>query len=215
MSSLITPSLKEDQRESTISLLGLKNLTTQKTTQINRPVNNISPIIITPIKPIPRTPKIPDLILPGEKAKPKPSEAYNVLIKRDSTKFAKARWEQVNRKPLTQNSALSMGARETDESISARFKIQQIQDKVEKIRNFAGQVIGKRKVETKPVDTKDNYFKINQNKFRPYRIKKGKKISNEPIYIERSGYRNDSQREKETLRSAKEKSINIRSLFGI
>ncbi len=169
---------------------------------------SISPRMQTPVK----TSRVP---LP-EKGRDKVSkeQPYNVYVLRDSTDPKKRRYEQINQKPLTKESALSAGARETDESISARYKIEKVQDIVQKVKDFAGRVVSEKKIKPKAIDTGDNYFQVNKNKFRPYRVQKGKKIATPGVYIEKASARLDSPREIRRVQMEKQ-TAQVAGMFGL
>ena len=106
---------------------------------------------------------------------------------------------------MTQDSALSRGARETDRDISARFRT--TARKVEERRTAgkkgkAGKVVKKAKVFAKVLDTKDKYYQDNIRKFRNYKVAKGKKIPLATEKIERAKYRLDKPGEKRQIRQS-------------
>lgn len=167
-------------------------------------------IPLTPKTPTPREPfRFPQEIIPLEKSKGQREPAYDAYVRRDATKGTKARWEKLNKVPLTQESALGLASREVDSSISARGKIERAKDIVQQVRNKVGQLVN-RKVKPKAVDTKDKYYKENQYKFREYATKKKKPLPT-GVFIERQKYRQDKPFEKKELKEAR----NVKRLFGL
>lgn len=165
----------------------------------------ISPTTTVSVPSVPSAPNqpraVPPIItfdLPGEKRSYRKEEAYDVEVYRDATKYNKARWEQINRMPLTQESARSAGARDVDNSISARFRVKKSPDVVKYDKN--GKPVGKSRPE--PVNTNDKYFQVMSYKFRPY-SGKAKKALPTGQYIEKQRYRADSANETGTLRQAR------------
>jgi hypothetical protein len=167
---------------------------------------------------IPRQPSIPDY--PGiikfnypeevafglddfqKKKKVLKEQGYDSYVYIDATKKNKAHWEQLNKKPLTKESALSMASREVDNTISARGKIVKTKPKIVKGKEVRQEV----------VNTDDKYFEINRYKFRDYQQRKGTKTQLPNQFIERQRYRADNMNEVSTLKKAKQ--FNIKNTFG-
>ena len=120
------------------------------------------------------------------------SKPYNAYAYVDATKGQKAGFVQLNEKPLTLKSALSAMARVVDNTISARGKVSAAPTVKQK---------GK-EVTQKAMDTKDNYFQVNTNKFRTYSGKKMKPLPTGTV-IERQKYRLDRAGETRNIQSAK------------
>ena len=93
------------------------------------------------------------------------------------------KWITLSSKPMSRNAALSRASRATDNTLSAQFRIKKAKGKV------------------KP--SMDNYFGVTKNKYRPYKIKKGQKISLANQFIEKKGSRIDSRGEVKGLKLAK------------
>lgn len=145
-------------------------------------------------KPKPKPPE-PPLYLPGEKPEIVQEQGWNVEVKR------KNKFEKINPIPLTEQSALSMGAREVDSSSSAQFRLQKAQKNVQVTQNLFGKfnkIMAKKgdKMKSKVLDTKDKYFQEEREKFRGYKIRKGKKVTMPKQYIEKKKYRIDTGGEK-------------------
>jgi len=219
-SNLISPRIKEETKEKQIFITPQINLQRLNQQEIQKQVtkqtqpNPIIPLIFHgEIKPpIPKPEINPPFNFNREKTSTSKEQPYNVMIRRDATKFNKARWEQINTQPLTRESAMSMGARDVDETISARYKITKAKEVVQQVRDKVGNWVD-RKIQPKAVDTGDDYYKSNQNKFRTFRQVRGKKINMPMTYIERAKYRSDHPQEVQTLRTARESSV--RGFFGM
>jgi len=93
------------------------------------------------------------------------------------------KWMSLSKKPMTRTSALSRAARASDNTTSAQFRIKKAKGKIS--------------------PKKDNYFGRTSNKYRPYRIKKGKPIKLHDQFIEKRGKRIDTLGEKKGLKLAK------------
>jgi len=130
-----------------------------------------------------------------EKGKKREQNAYLPQVYRDATKRMKAHWETISKTPMTKQSALSESAREVDNAISSR-----------------GRVI---KTKGKPIDTGEDYFGVNRQKFRTYSQKGGVKRQLPNSFIEKRAYRLDSPNETKTIQREKRKSIDIKRMFGI
>lgn len=112
--------------------------------------------IITPSVPKPPV----TFNLPDKKQKPQYEKGFNVFVKSNKE------WVKVNQKPLPKTSALSLGARATDETAAASFRISQ----------------GKKALKQKIQDT---YYRMNLNKYRGSKNKRN-------VIVERSINRMDT-----------------------
>jgi hypothetical protein len=83
---------------------------------------------------------------------------------------------------MSRTSALGRASRAVDNSTSAQFRV--------------------RKAKGKVIQTMDNYFEVNKNKFRPYKIRKGKKKGLTNQFIEVRKHRIDTRGEKMGLKLA-------------
>ncbi len=108
-------------------------------------------------------------------------EGYNAFVKGRKGKQLKVNL----RRTLTKQSALSSSARVVDNSIAATGSIKK--------------VISSRS----PLDTKDKYFQRNRDKFRTFRIRKGKRIPLKDKFIEKRGKRLDTRGEVLQITAAK------------
>ncbi|HUS50674.1 MAG TPA: hypothetical protein VMZ91_10945, partial [Candidatus Paceibacterota bacterium] len=161
-------------------------------------------LVISP-QPIRLTPRItyPEAVggfglgfgFPTRKKPKEKQEAYAPQVYRNATKKNKAHWETISSTPMTKRSALSESAREVDLSISAR-----------------GRVV---KTKGKPIDTGEDYFGVNRQKFRTYSQKKGRRVELPNSFIEKQKYRADFPQEVMTLQKERKKSIDIKRMFGI
>ena len=149
--------------------------------------------ITTPRQRIPRIPrpKVPRSDTPTEelikqktpKAKKKvrlkeKPEYYMPEAKRNN------KWVKLAATGLTKQAAQGRGARAVDMTVAGRFRIRKVPKGTDKIV--------------------DNYFAYNKEKFRDYKIKKGKKIPQKNLWIEKKGQaRIDSAGEKQGLTLAK------------
>lgn len=165
------------------------------------------PMVYTPTYEVPKRKREP--IKEKEKIRPieipeikRPQyvkgEGYDAYVLREATSRSKRGYVKINTRPLTKESALSAMSREVDSSISARGKVEKIPEIVEKVRNAAGKIVGKKKKFIKVMDTKDKYWKMNKRKFRNFSTKKKKPLKS-GVYIERQRYRLDSPREKRQI----------------
>ena len=84
---------------------------------------------------------------------------------------------------MTRSAALSRASRATDQTLSAQFRIKKSKGKVS-----AGF---------------DNYFGVAKRKYRPYKIKKGKRFELHNQFIEKRGSRIDTRGEVKGLKLAK------------
>lgn len=135
-----------------------------------------------------------------EKGKVSREQGYNAEAYIQATKPKKSYWLKLNKQPLTKKSALSESAKFVDNTISAR-----------------GRIV-KAKSKQRPIDTGENYFGINRNKFRTYQKRKGVKSELPNSFIEKQKYRADSNNEVLALQIGKQekrKSLNIKNIFGL
>ena len=195
----IIPTTKKTSKGSGISG-ALSSMVSPPTTTISPPISlptssPVSPPISPPTAPTSRTslaisPSVPLPnrittpfpflgIRPFREKKKKKRQGYNVQA------LSKGKWVSLNKKPLSRSSALGRGSRATDNTTSARFRIRKTKGKVSPVR--------------------DDYFSKNKNKFRPYKIRKGKakKLHNEFIEKRDGGFRLDTLGEKQGLSLAK------------
>jgi hypothetical protein len=163
--------------------------------------------IITEPKPEPPTPEptIPTTTKPiikpkRKKAKLVSGQGYDAYVKRFSTDKNKMIWQKLNPKPLTRKSALGEGAETSDKDISARFKIKKA--KVEYEKKKVKGVLKKTKKKKKILDTGSTYYDDNIEKFREYKIRKGKKLKTTGTYIEKAKFRLDTPTEKQQIQRA-------------
>jgi hypothetical protein len=141
----------------------------QKQVPVTRPVPDIKPVVVTtpditgfPLVPPPRKKE-------RKRKKPtKPFEAFDALVKVGPD------FRRVNRKPLTKGDARSLGARVTDNTVAAQFKVKKVKSKKE------------------PVGIGDNYFERNRPKFRKFQRTKGVKRPLVDRFIERRANRIDT-----------------------
>ena len=108
-------------------------------------------------------------------------EGYNAFVRGRKGKQLKVNLKRT----LTKKSALSTSARVIDTSLSATGSIKKAISK------------------NPPIDTKDNYFQRNRNKFRTFRIRKGKRIPLKDKIIERRKFRLDTKQEVNKIQAAK------------
>lgn len=108
-------------------------------------------------------------------------EGYNSFVRGKGGKQLKVNLKRT----LTKKSALSTSARVVDTSLSASGSIKKVASK------------------NPPVDTKDNYFQNNRNKFRTFKIRKGKRIPLKNRFIELRGKRLDTPQEVNKIQAAR------------
>ena len=135
--------------------------------------------------------------------KEKPYDAYGYV---DATKTNKARYEKLNKEPLTLMGALDKMSEFVDKNITARGKVSPTPPKIQK---------GKKVYQKVAEDAGETgYFEENLFKFRPYRVQKGQKKPLQPgTYIESAPYRLDSFGETGQIGQARINSL-IFSGFG-
>ena len=161
----------------------------------------------TPTRPRePTTPKepptkiIPDLTFPGEKKLTE--QGYDAYAYVDATKRNKAYYRKLNTQPLTQESALSLTAREVDNTISAKGKV---------VKRKPVKKSG-RQIKATVMNTGDRYYSENQFKFRNYSGRKMRPLPTGTI-IEKRKYRLDSSGEVGKIQ--RDKARSVRGIFGI
>lgn len=190
-----TPTNDEALREGlgNISVLSLnideaqRNPTNQTTSIRNTIAPTQYPKPKVPITPQPE--KIfGDIWLPGEKQTKDDGKGYNAYVYIDATKKEKAHYEKLNNKPLNRISALSVMAREVDNTISARGKIE--------------------RTKGNGVNTGDQYYDTVAYKFRNFMQRMGNRVKGNGVYIEKQKYRLDRGSETKEIQS-------VRGLFGI
>ena len=92
------------------------------------------------------------------------------------------KWIKLSSKPMSRSAALSRASKATDQTLSAQFKIVKAKGEI--------------------VSGNDNYFNQTQNKYRPYKIRKGQKVGLVNQFVEKRGSRIDSSGEKRGLKLA-------------
>lgn len=159
-------------------------------------------------QPPPRVPPPTPPIIPlfpfdkkKEYLKETPYDAYGYI---DSTKKTKARYEKLNREPLTLRSALDTMANYVDKNISAKGKVSQTPPKIQK---------GKKII---PVakDRSTGYYEDNLYKFRSYSGKQKKPLPT-GVLIEKERYRLDSPSEVGKIQTEKRRVNQIRNFFRL
>lgn len=141
----------------------------------------------------PRTPREPFTFLSprGDKRllgkKGGSDTGYHAFVLKESTKKGKARYQRVSKKPLTRAQALDLGSYITDNSVGARFKIQ-------RTRSVASPLNDIRIA---------NYFNRSKDKFREFRVKRGKRVGTPNIFIEKRNRRIDTLGERQELSIAR------------
>lgn len=130
------------------------------------------------------------LKLPSFKAKPvkrQPQKAFNVQA------LDKGKWITLNAKPLSRAGAKDLGSRAVDNTTSKRFRIRPSK-------------------KAKGITNGDLYFSTYGNKFRPYRVKKKRKVPLQETFIEKTSFGIDTKGEKEGLSLAKWKAQRKKTL---
>lgn len=149
---------------------------------------------ITPTVPTPTpTPLIPPIIpfwFPGEPYRKIMRTGYHTFVK------SKGKYQKVTTAPMTMEGAKDVGARITDNTVSAMFKIEPI--KKTKIMKGKRQMILK-KFKEEELGKGDDYFKRFAHKFRSFMIRRGQKLEMQNKWIEKRGKRSDTPGEKEGL----------------
>lgn len=134
------------------------------------------------------------------------SAGYNVMVKE------RGKFKKINTKPYTRAGAMDLGARTVDNTVNATWKIAPVKKTVTKK--------GKEKKVNKlfkpgKLATGDNYFNRTKVKYRPYQVKKGKKVALQNKWIEKQGKRADTSGEQKGLTIAKFKAQGRRNLFRL
>jgi len=142
-----------------------------------------------------------------EKRKQEPRIGYNAYGMKGATTRGR-KWVKLNTQPASKELAKDIGARAVDKSISAKFKIEAIKQ----IRKIKGKPKQVPKVFKKPLPPSNDYFKMNANKFRDYRIKDGQRKPMVNKWIEKRRFRADSRGETQKLQL--EKKRKRRTFFG-
>jgi len=93
------------------------------------------------------------------------------------------KWIKLSGKPMSRTAALSRASRAADQTLSAQFRIKKAKGKI--------------------TGNGDNYFGITKNKYRPYKIRKGKKVELVNHFVEKRGKRLDTRGEKKGIKLAK------------
>jgi len=102
--------------------------------------------------------------------KPKVRQGWTAYGLKHSTKPTKRRWIKLNVTPYqTKRGAMNRGAYAVDRTLSNKFKVKKVSTRKTKKAPHVG------------------YFKDTQHKFRDYKIRKGKKIPLDNIWIEKKG----------------------------
>ena len=152
----------------------------------------------------PKPPKKPVALwfdFAGEGYRKKSQVGYETFVKQ-GRKFVKVSGS----KPHTKRSALSLGSRIVDKTLSAQFKIQPVtQTKI--IRGKKGKVKTAKVFKANDLVREEGYFSLNQNKFREYKIRNKQKITTPQKFIERKEYRLDSPGETGRIQRARNVSI--------
>lgn len=164
----------------------------QSQQQQQRQISNLIPITPSPINTpnfnFPeeiekmRTP----IILPGGKKGKDYNKPYDAYYLRDATKSLKRKWIKVGNN-LPYETALAIGARQVDETVSNRFKVVPDKGKVKEVQ--------------------DQGWKVLAQKFRNYLVKQGNKQKQTNTWIEKTKYKIDSPGEKRKLQSERESSV--------
>jgi hypothetical protein len=187
----------QEQRQDNVQLVRLSQPQASKQQTVQAQIPNITPKITMPgestyIKE--RITTTPPTVIDFDfrkKEKLVKQQPYNAYVYVESTKGSKARYEQINTKPLTLGSALSAMARVVDNTISARGKVS-----IAKPKEVNGKKI------TVAVDTRDRYYEQNKEKFRTYKTAKKLPLPTGTV-IERQRYRLDKPQETKQITSAK------------
>jgi hypothetical protein len=162
-----------------------------------KPNNPVSPLEFKyPEESTPRTPS------DYQRKNKTINQGYDAYVYIDATKERKSRWEKINDKPLTKESALSLSARTVDQTISAKGKVSKSKPVI----------VNGKKTEVQATNTNDSYFEVNKQKFRTYQQRQGARKQLPNSFIERQKYRADKPMEVRTLKKARQ--FNLRSSFG-
>ncbi len=191
-------------------------------TQVQPPRQAQPPVqLITPRQPqrqIPR-PRGGSVLFPGDQVPPIRTTTPPPIIRRreqpryvkaegwdsyaliDSTKPGKKKWMRLNEEMLTKESAESMGAEYTDKNISATYRIAP-RETITKRVGKDGMIVRIPKEQVRVLDTGNKYFQRNKEKFRDFKVARGKKLPMQLTKIEKSKHRLDTRKEKMQIASA-------------
>ena len=175
----------------------------QRTTPKITPTQIVTPTI-TPTTIIPII-KIPSFF-PGEEYKRKTQVGYHSFVK------DKKKWKKVSIKPHTERSAMSLGARITDNTTSGQFKTEKIKE--------TRTVKGKKRLVPKAFKSnelvrEEGYFKQVAHKFRDYTIHKGRRRPIKNRWIEKKQFRSDTKGESQGLTIGQMKSRQRKITLGL
>ena len=159
--------------------------------------------VVTPITTIP-TMVIP-FFFPGEKKVADKRVGYYTEVK------TKGKWKKVTERPHTRQGAIDIGARIVDNTLSAQFKINPIMQ----TKKVKGRRISKPKVFEERLEQGDGYFNVVANKFRSWVQRKGKRIQTKNRWLEKKGFRSDTQGESQGLTVAQIKGRQTRIGLGL
>jgi hypothetical protein len=124
----------------------------------------------------------------------------------------KGKYVKVTNKPHTKSGAIDVGARYTDNTLSATFKIEPIK----RTKVIKGKKVKVMKVfKEKDLKKGDNYFTRNINKFRDYQVRKGREYKLDNKWIERQRHRADTPGEQRGLSVAKYRAEIAKNIRGI
>ena len=183
-----TPAQESLQRQST------KQVTKQ--TSSFKAVNPILPILQSNISPVGAIVNSPFRVpLPFFWFRNKPIPVVGKERGFTAEAYDKGKWLTLNKQPLTRSAAKDLGARATDNTTSKRFRIRPSK-------------------KGKAISSGDMYFTINQNKFRPYKIRQGTKVPLRETFIEKTSFGIDTRGEKQGLSLAKWKAQQSGNIFA-
>lgn len=111
-----------------------------------------------------------------------PTESRGTQVGFIPQAYSKGKWINLSRQPLSREAALGRMARTLDNTTAARGRIKKKKGKI--------------------LNVNDNYFSINQGKFRPYKIRKGRAIQTPNQFIEKRSNRIDTLGEARGLKAA-------------
>lgn len=174
-----------------------------------------TPTITRPI--VPSTPTLPP-VTPPTVSVPTPNDlkkyakyegvGYNVYGKQSKT----GKWIKLNKAPNSYTAAMAKGSEAVDTSLSRRFKVEPITVKKT--------VQGKKQLTPKQFKKKElvqggQYWFANQNKFRNYSIKKGRKVPLRETFIENAKNALDTRGETQKITIEKRRAQTTRGFFGL
>jgi hypothetical protein len=194
----VTPSLKTKQLQKPLQLLRQPQIIKQVTIPVLEFFQPQIPIEPLPPKPIPAKIKIPKLFYFDKKVK-KQKKASKEFPSYDVTVKSKGKQRKITPHPIAKQQAMNLGSYLVDNALSAEFSIK-----------------GSSKQPRQPkIKVPQKFWNFNVNKFRNYRIKKGKRIPMINKWIEKKPQRLDTPGEvsgitiSRLLKQQKKKSINI------